>query len=344
MQQRFAMCAPLLVATVLGSCGKPPVSGIYTANGETKTALVQLVETGKGDVTGRMEAIQLKPDGSIADFNATITGLADGKSISLWLAAPTNLDATAVVEGDKLTLSIAGAPASGHYRKSDLGDFEKHASALRERSANFLSRLAAAADAEQQRETDAVLAARQSQAIANQTANQRAAWANVASAASGLGLRLDAFNARLDRIMSRIPVVEQQYRGLTTSMSALHDRWEAYYSGARGGYQSLIADGRTKSVQFHDGVERGAQSLERDEASLGLDIEAVETACAGAFANGGDPDASAAQRACAAAKPKMDSYRKKSSETSVAFLQLEAVYQTESEKQARLTVASNWAP
>lgn len=299
MQRRYGPCVVLMaVALVLTGCGRTRVTGVYAASTETRAGLLQLVENDQGDISGRVETVQLKPDGSIADYNASVTGVADGKIISLslkptWVAAIGNVEATAVVEGDRLSLAVAGIPPSGrYYHKSDLSDFEQHASALRERSAKLLAQQAAVADTERQRETDAELSARQSQAIAAQAANQRAATINVASAASGLVVRLDAFNARLDRVMARVPIVEQGFRRL-----------------------AAVPDGPAKSTGLRNWVEQGVRSLQQDEVAFEPEISAVEAACAGETVNHPEPGASTAQLACEAIIPKLYQYRTKSRAT-----------------------------
>ena len=88
MRIRFVILAVLAMSLV--ACGKPTVTGTYVGKSGDSVVLLDLVQTGGGQVTGRLEGISLKADGSISDDASAVSGLTDGKSVSL-AAKPTSL-------------------------------------------------------------------------------------------------------------------------------------------------------------------------------------------------------------------------------------------------------------
>jgi hypothetical protein len=348
--QRCCLCALLLIVTALTGCGKPAVSGVYTRHTQTKSEMIQIVEGEKGELSGRLEVVLLKPDGAINDNTASLRGLRDDSNISLVLNLNTSsrpsVDASATVTGDRLELSIAGVSNSAEFQKSDLKDFTKHASALREQSTRMLALQAAAADAEQQRQTLSALEARQREAVAAQEANQRASAIALASAVAGIEARIDAFNERFDRVSARAGVVEQNYHELTSRMISMLERERALMSNnnasfARSQLAYSISQSKSKSDELHVSVEQGVQSLQEDEMALRSDIQTVEIACAGISSDANGQDGDTTKMACANLKPKMELFRKKSAYALSTIAQLDTTYQSESKTQSGLVNTSD---
>ena len=46
-------------ALALSACARPDASGIYLAKSDREAAMIQLVQTGDGAVTGRVEVVQM---------------------------------------------------------------------------------------------------------------------------------------------------------------------------------------------------------------------------------------------------------------------------------------------
>jgi hypothetical protein len=249
-------------------------------------------------------------------------GFTDGKTVSLTLRStnpfsPTTAG-TAALDGDKLTLSIAGRPRIVDFHRSDLTEFEKPAAALRNRSAKLLAQEAAAAALVRQQRALAEIDQRQSQAAAAQQADQRAASSTLAATAGRLGTAIDAFSARLDRAQLTAARAEQQFRANSSKLAISRRLAAAGSADQRYRYENATATLQSQSDQLRNWIEQGVESLTRDEDSLTADIGTVQVACA-ATTNAATAEQLKAQKFCADLKPRVSTFATKRVQASTAL-------------------------
>lgn len=113
----------ICTALLLSSCGRPDASGIYVAASDREAVLVQLVETKDGNVTGRMEAVSIGPNGVVSYRSAPIDGAASDhdlmfKPASVWYGG---LSETGTFSSSGLTLNGSGSTLNA--QRSDLNNY-----------------------------------------------------------------------------------------------------------------------------------------------------------------------------------------------------------------------------
>ena len=129
-------------ALALSACARPDASGIYLAKSDREAAMIQLVQTGDGAVTGRVEVVSIGPGGVLNDRSATVEGVAARRELVFrpaiaWLGG---VSASGSFNRDSLTLSGGGSALKA--RKASLAAFEKAAAQLRVRAAEERGRVA----------------------------------------------------------------------------------------------------------------------------------------------------------------------------------------------------------
>ena len=172
------------------------MSGTYVGKGPALAVMVQIVETGGGNFTGRYEQIELKPDGQIEDTNANILGARNGET---------------VVATIKIADFFAtGVPVSGTYRGGALhltGGTGFIVNLTSGEEADFRAQVAALTAQGQQ-----IIDARTRQQVAEKEAKLEA---DRLSNLQNLTGRLIAFNTMADQMLPKFGPVEQQWRAIT---------------------------------------------------------------------------------------------------------------------------------
>ena len=75
------------------------ISGTYVGKGTNLAVMIQIVETGDGNLTGRYEQVRLQPVGKIEDVNATIAGAMNGETVVLTIKTADFFAASVPVSG-----------------------------------------------------------------------------------------------------------------------------------------------------------------------------------------------------------------------------------------------------
>jgi hypothetical protein len=226
MINRLGLRAGLMLAAAIAiaSCSNPDASGIYVYRGTNEVALVQLVETKEGTVTGRYEGVTVDSQGNVRDQSASLDGATSGNDLmfkpsSVWLGG---VNASGSFDRGGLTLS--GQGFSLEAGRSSLQQYQAAVADLREKAARTRQRLAemqrqqAIREAEAQREQ----AARDAEAEASRnratralqleeaTAALRAATANLSAAltaAPDFGQAASANTAKISRMAQIAPTL-----------------------------------------------------------------------------------------------------------------------------------------
>jgi hypothetical protein len=128
----------LLAGTVAGC--RSDVSGVYIGTSPTDAEMVQLVQGSDGKVTGRIEQVLIKADGSVSDESIAVEGAADSSQIVLTPKASLSDGSgsqTGLIHNNSLELSWNG----GHrtLTKSDAAKFATEAGKVRARAAEIVA-------------------------------------------------------------------------------------------------------------------------------------------------------------------------------------------------------------
>jgi hypothetical protein len=259
---------------MLSGCGQSPLTGTYVSKSENSIAMVDLVQSQNGVLTGRIEAIDVKPDGSVTDTGANLTGVRDGEAVSLSVNSNSILSqgkqVSATIDGSKLIITAAGSSAPLELQRTDMATFLKDSAALRARASKL-------GQETQAREQQAI----QDRASRDaQIANEKRILDQQQQLLSGitdLNEAMDAFRPRAERIAKRSVAVAAGYDRMTSAMQELLGRQQAManqerFSVQRGQIGVAITQRATATEQNHNEVESGsrdvANTLDRIEAGL----------------------------------------------------------------------------
>lgn len=187
---RICWIGIVAVTLLLAGCGKPDASGIYVVKSDNEAALIQLVQTPDGKVTGRVQSARIGSDGVIANNTGNADGSVSGNELilrptSVWFGG---VEASGTFNGSTLTLTGYGGTITAE--RSTLQDFDKAVARLQSVAAE---RRTAVADAKLK--SDQQLAQAQAE---RETANRASQISNAAA-------RLDEFTARLNEALAHSP-------------------------------------------------------------------------------------------------------------------------------------------
>jgi hypothetical protein len=324
---RFAI--PALLAASLAGCGKPTVTGTYVGKSRDSVVLLDLVQADGGQVTGRLEGISLKPDGSISDEASAVSGLTDGKSVSLAAKPisllPVTVQITGKLEGGHMNVS-AGDTFTSDLVKSDVATFHDEAAKLRKRSSIMLAARAAAA-------------AEQAAHVAAQQAQQQAAIARATllQTITALLPRVDQMSARLGSIATKGATIEAAYTKTTEQMAALLERERALTGDARsyqrGQISYAIQQNASAADRAHSQVQSSQSELGGSLTQLGTQSDAALASCRGLSPETAEPPL---QTACADFGGKVKAMTDLAKQGAQNLRSLEAVYVREAQKQRQI--------
>lgn len=337
--RREVAFATAFLATLLASCGQSSMTGTYVSKSENSIAMVHLVQSQNGALTGRIEAIDVKPDGSVTDNGANLTGVRDGEAVSLSVNSNSILSqgkqVSATIDGSRLIITAAGSSAPLELQRTDMATFLKDSAALRARASKL-------GQETQAREQQAI----QDRASRDaQIANEKRILDQQQQLLSGitdLNEAMDAFRPRAERIAKRAVAVAAGYDRMTSAMQELLGRQQAManqerFSVQRGQIGVAIAQRATATEQNHNEVESGsrdvANTLDRIEAGLN---EALGRCQSSAAMTRGDLIESCRNLALRAAD-----HRAIASKTRLQFDTLETKYKAAAARQAEIQRSSD---
>ncbi len=133
-------CALLLCASILipnTACAASRIGGIYIAHGQRFVSMLQLTESGGGQISGVLSTMNLQSDGSTNSDNTSITsGTIDGNQLTLHFSALAifgeNIGGT--VDGNAIRLQSIGKDGtvqSWIFQRGSLEDFKTFADRLK---------------------------------------------------------------------------------------------------------------------------------------------------------------------------------------------------------------------
>ncbi|MDO8799425.1 hypothetical protein [Phenylobacterium sp.] len=328
MRLRFAIL--VLLAVSLAGCGKPKLTGTYVGKSGDSVVLLDLVQAEGGQVTGRLAGVSLKPDGSISDYTSAVSGLTDGRSVSLAAKStsllPVTVQITGKREGRHLKVS-AGDSLSSELVKSDVTTFHNEAAKLRKRSSIILAARAAAA-------------AEQAAQVAAQQAHQQAAVARATLLQTIMALmpRVDQMSARLGSIAAKGAAMEAAYTKTTEQMVALLERERSLTGDARsyqrGQISYAIQQNAFAADRAHNQVQSSQIELGGSLTQLGAQADAALASCRDLSPETTEPSL---QTACADLGTKVKAMIDLAKQGAQNLRALEATYEREAQRQRQIT-------
>jgi len=281
--------------------------------------MIQIVETGSGNFTGRYEQVALQADGKIEDVNATITGARNGETV-----------VATIKTADFFAASV---PVSGTYRGGVL-----HLTG----GTNLVLNLSSADEADFRAQVAALTARGQqiTDAHARQQASEKQARleADRLSRLQNLTTRMIAFNTKADGMLPKFAPVEQQWRGITEKMRGGLARQQSIYGGgqaavARGQITVALNQAAIEANQIHINAQTSYQTFDFNSGQL-----AREAAEANGWCQGATPDLLSS--ACAKLLETQTIFAKRVATLRAAFAELETVWKAERHEQEAIIQAS----
>ncbi|MGD0470627.1 MAG: hypothetical protein ABSA54_19795 [Terriglobales bacterium] len=153
---------PLLCALLLSvntACASSRIGGTYVAHGERFVEILQLTESQDGQITGVLNTMELKNDGSIDTDEASITsGTIDGDQLTLHISelAVFGENIAGTVSGSTIRLQSTGKDGSvltWEFQRASLEEFKTYADRLKSEGAAIVLNSKLMSSAQEVRQT-----------------------------------------------------------------------------------------------------------------------------------------------------------------------------------------------
>jgi hypothetical protein len=300
------------------------ISGSYLAGDKSATVWLQVVRTPDNHLTGQMAANVLKPDGTIEQNSASITGAVDGDNVTIQGSRFFGFESfvfSGTLSGNVLTLTGAqSTPLT--FTRSTPAEFQAKVAELNAQSKSIIQAKAAA-----QTQLGTLEAERQF----------------VAKIDRLIG-RMQQFNSQADVHLRRFPSAEKAYEGITAKVGAYVAR-ERQLAGnpnaeVTHGQLSVAANQASmQTEQMHSQGESLQSSLETNIKPMADQATAFEQQCHAVSQNSGNLTPEEIQNvnaACGRLESAVTLFRQKFSAMSAGLADLEQVYQREQNTQQGL--------
>jgi hypothetical protein len=300
------------------------ISGSYLSSDKSAVIWLQVVRTPDNHLTGQMAATALKPDGSMEQNSAPITGAVDGEDVTISGSRFFGLESftfSGTLKGDKLTLTGAQS-APMVFTRSSLAEFQAANAELNARSQTIIKSNAA---------VQARLKIFQAQS-------------NFAMTIYELVGKMARFDSEADVHLGRFPDAEKGYEAITAKVGAYVAR-ERQLAGnpnasvTRGQLSVAANQASNQTEQMHNQGESLQSSLDSDVKPMADKAAALEQQCHTLTTNTGTLNAADIQNvntACGRLESAATPFRQKYSAMSAGLAHLEQVYQRESKAQRGL--------
>lgn len=340
---RLARLTVLVLMTALAACGESNVSGTYVAKSFGEVAMLELVQTDDGKISGKLTAVAASK-GRLQDLNASVSGVTHDEAMSLTIQptmgpislslVTTTMAGTASREMLRLNTDASnGKVQTIEFLRSDISEFETWASSIREtvRSAAE-AKAKAAAKAERERA--------EAEARARLAREEAEARAKVERQRSELLSNIEAFTARVAKFESaaakmvpKFRDAEVRYRKLTERAEQMLERQRSMPTYAR----SQVATAIELMLSYGGPMEsdrRSAELVEEDfeKATNSMAASAARLAASCQTIDAGDEGASLAM-ACSALPQLSANYTSAAKTLRTAMDSAARVYKEEADKQ-----------
>lgn len=312
-----------LVVVLMTGCQRN-ISGSYLAFDNSAVLWLQVVRTPDNHLTGQLATNILKPDGTIEQNSASITGAVDGENVTIQGSRIFGLESFALsgtLSGNVLTLTGAqSVPLT--FTRTTPAEFQAKVAALNARSQSII----------------------QAKAVAQAQQRTFQAQANFVSQIDQLTRRMAQFDSDADVHLGRFPGAEKAYEGITAQVGAYIARVRQLTGNpnaavARGQLSVAANQASIQSEQMHDHGEALQAFLETNVKPMSDQATAFEQQCHAVSQNSGNLTPAEVQNinvACDRLESAVTPFRQKFSAMSDGLAHLERVYQRERNAQQRL--------
>jgi len=313
------------VAAVLLMAGcRQSISGSYLASDQNTVCRLQLVRTPDNHLTGQLAASTMKPDGTVAQSNVSVTGAVDGENVTLSGAGFLGLQSfvlAGTLKGNTLTLTGAqSVPVI--FKRGTLRDYQQQIAGLNARSQGIVKARAAAQA--QQRNSEA--------------------QEEFVEEIDRLIARMAQFDSEADVHLGRFPDTERGYEAITERIAAIvaRERQLAGNQNASVTRAQLSVAANQASIQteqMHNQAVSLESALNGNIRPMAEQATRIEQQCHGVASNNA-PFTTAEIQSINAACGRLESadghFRQRYRATSDGLAHLEQVYQRERTRQQAL--------
>ncbi len=322
------------------------ISGSYLATDQNSVAWLQMVRTPDNRLTGQLAVTTLKPDGTVEQNSAPVTGAVDGENVTLSGSGFLGLGSftlAGTLEGDTLTLTgVKSVPVV--FKRSTPADYQTHVADLNSRS-QLILHAKAVAQAKEQAEQRSLQEQEEQRTLQEQAAQRTfQAQANFVAEIEQLIRKMGQFDSEADIHLGRFPGAEKGYEAITAKAASYVAR-ERQLAGNPNAYNmrvqlsNAVIQVENATEQVHNQGVSLQSSLEGNIKPLADQATAFEQQCHAVSQNSGNLTPAEIQnvnascdRLASAAIP----FRQKYAAMSDGLANLEQVYQRERDKQEGL--------
>lgn len=319
----MALLCGVAVVLIMAGCHRN-ISGSYLASDKSAVVWLQVVRTPDNHLTGQMAATFLKPDGSVEQNSAPISGAVDGENVTIQGSRFFGLESFAfsgTLNGNVLTLTGAQSiPLT--FTRSTLSEFQGKVAELNAQSQAIINSHVAAQSQQRTLEAQQEFVAKIDQ----------------------LTRKMQQFDSAADVHLGRFPGAEKAYEGITAKVAGYVAR-ERQLAGnpnasvTRGQLSVAASQTSIQTEQMHNQGETLQSSLETDVKPLVDESATLEQRCHALPLNTGSITPEEIQKdnsACGRLESAVMQFRQKFNAMSAGLSHLEQVYQRERNAQLEL--------
>lgn len=298
------------------------LSGTYVGTGPDMAVILQLVDTGSGQLTGRYEQVRLITGPKIERFNAAVKGNVDGETIVLGLKPPELPSGGLIVSGTvapnvlHLTGGGYGTTLTLNLSKASEEDFNSKVAALTHQEGQINTTRTIAADSKQ---------------------------------LSDILQGMKKLNVNADADIAKLKPVEDKLRFQTQTMQAALVREQSAYPreatvALRSRLNGAIYGANGESFQFHDKLQSAHTEVANKVAAFLKAADALAKKCQSPITIDTNSDTARSWTASCSELPSItSSFKPQASRLLTSFAHLEAVWQEEEQKQREIMKLSDVA-
>lgn len=344
MSSCLARFALFVLAAALTACGDDNVSGTYVAKSFGSVAMLELVQTDDGKISGKLTTVSAAK-GRVRDGNASVSGVVNDAAISLTIQptiGPLSLSiVTTTMAGtansDTLRLNTDasnGRVQTIEFLRSDISEFESWASSIRETVRNA-AETQAKADAKAKQEKEAAEAlAKVERAQAQERARIQRERDELLSDIQAFTDRVAKFEKTTGEFIPKFRNAETRYREVTVRAQQMRDQQRTVPNHSRGqiafALRSMLSftgpmEGTRKAAEATTGdFEKGAS----DGAAI---VKRLTSGCGGI--NAGSDNDSELVAACGSLPSVASKFSAAVDKLRAAISATDQVYREETKKQ-----------
>jgi hypothetical protein len=319
---RLCNWAFVLLLTAATPVGASSLSGTYVGTGPDIAVLLQLVDSGGGQLTGRYEQVKLSSlEPKINRFDAAVKGNVDGETIVIEVKPAELLSRTFI---------MSGAVASATLRLTGGGNGSTFSlNLLRSSEEAFNSQVAA---------------------LANQVSqiNAARALASDSKELEAISQRMAAFNLRASNELKKIPPFEERFQMQTKAMESALAKQRSLFPAdsvaVRTQINGAIYRAGGESFQLHGALQSTRADFEARSVAILNQANALEKKCQSPISIDEKSEPARTWKSICAQLPSIASnFRTQATQMLTSFVHAETTWQEEDRKQQAIMKSSDVA-